>query len=365
MRIAVLLPALRPGGAERMSVHMARKWLAQGISVDFVLQQARGELLHQLPGTARVIDLSADRARNVMLPLCQYLRRQRPDALRAAMWPLTVIAPLAAKVAGFHGRVVISEHAPQSLSYAGKGRSHGFLMRLSMRCLYPWADARIGVSSGVVEDMASLSGMRSESFVRIHNPAAVGRVLERSKGGLPIPNGGGPLVLSVGTLTAVKRHDLLIEAFALLDHPSARLCILGDGVERERLEALVCALGLQSKVFLVGYQSDPTPWYANADLFVLSSAHEGFGNVIVEALEQGTPVVSTDCPSGPREILEDGKYGALVPVSDAGALAVAMQASLSAQHDRAALMRRANDFSVDKAADAYLKLLIPSEDSRP
>src|SRR5690606_26732556 len=137
------------------------------------------------------------------------------------------------------------------------------------------------------------------------------------------------------------------------------LCILGEGEERPRLQALVDALGLDGRLLLPGYQSDPAPWYAHADLFVLSSDHEGFGNVIVEALEQGVPVVSTDCPSGPREILEGGKYGTLVPVGDAAALASAIDDALSREHNHDALKRRAQDFSVDKAADAYLDLLLP------
>lgn len=358
-RISVLLPDLRAGGAERLHVHLAREWLRLGVDVEFVLRRARGELLGRLPEGARVVDLAADRVRQSIWPLRAYLQERQPHALLAAMWPLTVVAPLAARLGGFQGRIVVSEHAPQSLSYLPRGRRHNAMMAASMRVFYPWSDARVAVSEGVANDMARLSGLRRRDIEVIHNPAAVGRVLDKESCHLPVVIGDGPLILSVGTLKPVKRQDLLIRAFARPQFRDATLCIVGEGGERARLEALVDALGLRGRVLMPGYQADTAPWYAHADLFVLSSEYEGFGNVIVEALEQGTAVVSTDCPSGPREILDNGLYGALVPVGDVGALAKAMENSLARQHDHEALKRRARDFSVDKAAAAYLDILLP------
>ncbi len=359
-RVAVLLPDLRPGGAERLHLVLAFEWLRRGIAVDFVLRQARGELLEQLPDGVRVVDLQAARVRHAFSPLRRYLRTSKTGALLAAMWPLTTIAPLAARSAGYKGRVVISEHAPQSLSYADRGALHNTLMKATMRVGYRLADARVGVSSGVADDMARLSGMDRARFNVIHNPAATGQVVEAGYA-VPAALAGrtGPILLTVGTLKAVKRHDLLVRAFARMRRTDTTLCILGEGQERAGLETLIGSLGLQDRVLLAGYQADPAPWYAHADLFVLSSDHEGFGNVIVEALEHGLPVVSTNCPTGPHEILEDGKYGTLVPVGDVDALARAMDEALSASHDREQLKRRARDFSVDKAADAYLDLLLP------
>ncbi|MCO5054643.1 glycosyltransferase [Thermomonas sp.] len=356
--IAILLPDLRPGGAERLHVTLAREWMARGFGVDFVLRQARGELLEQLPVGARVVDLRAARVRNVLRPLVRYLRQSRPSALLAAMWPLTTVAPVAARVAGYRGRVVVSEHAPLSRGYAHKGRLHRLGLRASTALGYRLADARIGVSAGVADDLARLSGLARERFSVVYNPAASGAVA----GAVPALLAGAarPVILTVGTLKPVKRHDLLLDAFAkVAASTSATLCILGDGPQRAALEARVVALGLDGRVLFPGYSPDPAAWYAAADLFVLCSDHEGFGNVIVEAMEQGTPVVCTDCPSGPREILCGGKYGALVPVGDAGALAAAMQTALAAPVDRQALQARARDFSSDKIADQYLDLLLP------
>lgn len=306
-----------------------------------------------------MVGLEAPRVRNVVGPLYRYLHDRRPEAILAAMWPLTVMAPISARLARFNGRVVVSEHAPQSLSYAKRGPIHNKLMAGSMRLGYRMADTCVAVSSGVADDMARLSGMKRSEIVVIHNPAATGRVLARGTRPSELPPGDGPLILAVGTLKPVKRFDLLLRAFARIGIPNARLCIIGEGQERDRLETLIAELGIARRVMMPGFRADPTPWYACADLFVLSSDHEGFGNVIVEALEQGTPVVSTDCPSGPREILENGKFGALVPVGDVNALAKAMEDALSRRHDHETLKRRAQDFSVDKAANAYLDLLLP------
>lgn len=358
-RIAILLPDLRPGGAERLHVNLAKDWCARGIDVEFVLRRPVGELLRAIPAQATIVDLSAMRVRNVIWPLRRYLKARRPDALLAAMWPLTVVAPLVAKIAGFSGRVVVSEHAPLSIAYSRKGRLHNFVMAMSMTLGYRLADARVAVSSGVAEDIARLAAIGRNDVAVVHNPAATGRRVVPSPDSRPIPSTLGPLIVTVATLKPVKRHDLLIRAFAMLRLPRARLCIIGEGSERHRLEALAEELGIASQVLLLGFETDPTRWYSHADVFVLSSDYEGFGNVLVEALEQGAPIVSTDCPVGPREILEDGRHGILVPVGNVEALASAIQSALSTEHDRGALMRRAADFSLEKASAAYLDLLLP------
>lgn len=360
-KIAVFLPDLRPGGAERMRLQMTREWLERGIAVEFVLCEAQGELLAQLPKGATVVDLRAARVRSSLLPLMRYLRHGRPGALVAAMWPLTVIAPLAARLTCFGGTVVVSEHEPLGIAYAGQGDLHRLGLRASMALGYRLADVRIGVSSGVADDMAKLASMPRDKVHVVHNPAASreGRTGQSQLG--PMADVQGLLILTVGTLKRVKRHDMLLDAFArIAPATDATLCILGEGKDRVELEAQVSRLGLQGRVLLPGYASNPNPWYARASLFVLSSDHEGFGNVIVEALEHGIPVVSTDCPSGPREILQGGKYGTLVPVGDVDALAQAMLDALQSTHDHAALQARAREFAVDKIANEYLGYLLPA-----
>jgi Glycosyltransferase len=359
-RIAVLLPDLRPGGAEKMRLHLARQWMERGFGVEFVLRRKQGELLQLVPEGASVVDLGVDRVRTMLGPLIRYLSAKQPDALLAAMWPMTVVAPLAARLSGFRGRVVVSEHNNMTAAYRNRGRGHGAMMRASMGLSYSLADAVVAVSEGVAQDLARLSRRDRSAFHVIYNPACTETII-------PMPAEGaaahGPkTVLTVGSLKTQKRHDLLLEAFARLPASvDAQLVVVGSGELRTALEDQARALGIGNKVVFAGYQADTRSWYAKADLFVLCSDYEGFGNVIVEALEMGVPVVSTDCPSGPREILADGRYGRLVPTGDIEALRDAILESLQTTHERMALRARALDFSVERVAGQYLDLMFPDK----
>jgi glycosyltransferase involved in cell wall biosynthesis len=328
--------------------------------VDFVVRNAMGELLDQLPAGARVIDLGVARVRRLLGPLVRYLWREKPEALLAAMWPLTVVAPLAAKLAGFRGRVVISEHSPLSIAYAPKGCLHRAVLRSSQWAVYPLAHARVAVSSGVADDLSALSRRARSSFEVIGNPAALGGADNAYQVPAALVGAARPVFLTVGSLKAVKRHDRLIDAFSrVFPKVGGTLCIVGEGPERAAIDEQIAALGLQGKVLLAGYSPQVAAWYANADEFVLSSDYEGFGNVLVEAMEHALPIVSTDCVSGPSEVLAGGRFGRLVPVEDTQALADAMVEMITAPIDSAALRARAREFSVDTVSERYLDLLLP------
>lgn len=359
-RIALLLPDLRGGGAERIRLVLAREFTRQGHQVEFVLMQARGELLAEAKADFTVHDLNVSRARRLPLALARYLRSHRPDALLAAMWPLTVIAPLVARLSGHRCKILVSEHGILSAQYKDWGRIHRATLKASMAAGYRLADRRVGVSWGVSDDISNLSGLRRDAFDVIHNPvrprpAPSGAAVAAAEALWSAPRGAR--IVTVGRMKAVKNHPLLLRAFAQLNNLDARLLFVGDGEGRAAVLSLAQELGVADKVILAGFHRDPTPFYNTADLFVLSSNYEGFGNVIVEALAQGLPVVSTDCPSGPGEILEGGRWGTLVPVGDADALAAAIDRALETPHDPAALRRRAADFAPEIAARKYLDLL--------
>jgi glycosyltransferase involved in cell wall biosynthesis len=359
-RISVLLPDLRPGGAERLHVNLAHDWIERGLDVDFVLRNGVGELLGELPTGVRIVDLAVPRVRRLMRPLVRYLRQEKPNALLAAMWPLTVMAPIAGRMAGIRGRVVVSEHSPLSIAYASKGLLHGVLLRSTQWLGYGLADARVAVSSGVADDLAAKSSLPRHRFEVIGNPVALGGATNAAPAPAALAGVARPLFLTVGSLKAVKRHDRLIDAFALVvSRVGGTLCIVGEGVERASLEAQVNSLGLQGRVLLPGYSSNVGPWYADADQFVLSSDYEGFGNVLVEAMEYGLPIVSTDCVSGPSEVLRGGEFGRLVPVNDTRALADAMVDMLRTPINKPALLARALEFSVDVVSARYLDVLMP------
>lgn len=340
-------------------VDLAREFTRLGHTVEFVLMQARGSFLPEARCDFAVVDLATPRVRNVTPALARYLRHRRPQALIAAMWPLTVIAPFAARMAGFRGKVLVSEHAILSRQYAARGRLHALSLRASTFAGYRLASARVGVSYGTCADMVASSLMPPHKFTTISNPVQPASQPRSDDLNAACAQWGqdGPRILTVGNLKAEKNHALLVRAFAAMKHPKARLMLLGQGTNEAALRTLAVELGVAERVVFAGFHVDPSPFYATADLFALSSDHEGFGNVIVEALSFGLPVVSTDCPSGPAEILQGGRFGLLVPVGDAPALAGAMEAALEAPVDRAALIRRAADFAPEIAARKYLDLL--------
>lgn len=359
-RLAVLLPDLRGGGAERVTTDLLRgAFLESGCAVDLVLMRRHGVLLPEVPESVRIVDLKAERVRNALIPLVRYLRRERPDAMQVSMWPLTCIAVLARAWARVCCRIVVTEHSLLSLAYSDRGWLHRVALRASLALTYRRADARVAVSAGVADDLARLSRIPRSRFEVVHNPIRPPTELPRPPAAPEHRPRHGVRILTVGALKQSKNHALLIRAFArLAGFPDAHLTILGEGELRDGLAALARDEGVADRVSLPGF-ADPRPHYASSDLFVLASDFEAFGNVVVEALSYGLPVVSTDCPSGPAEILEKGRYGLLVPAGDVHSLAEAMARSLRAGHDREALRRRAEDFAPWKAGDAYLRLLFP------
>jgi glycosyltransferase involved in cell wall biosynthesis len=256
-------------------------------------------------------------------------------------------------------RLLLVEHNTLSRQYASCGILHSLLLRASLRLTYRFANYVAAVSSGAAVDTANLAAIPVESVKVLHNPIPLRR--------LPNPEAkqlaenlwncpAGQRILTVGSLKAQKNHALLLRGFKAMSDKDVHLMILGSG-DQEPLRHLALELGILDRVVFAGFHVDPTPFYATADLFVLSSNYEGFGNVIVEALSFGLPIVSTDCPSGPAEILENGKWGTLVPVGDVTALAQAMAKALVAPVNHAALKRRAADFSPEIAAQKYVDLL--------
>ncbi|MDO8777391.1 MAG: glycosyltransferase [Burkholderiaceae bacterium] len=362
--ITLLLPDLHGGGAERVAVNLANSFAQRGYAVDMVLLSAAGDFLVDLHPGVRVVDLQVKRMRGALLPLVRYLRQARPVAVLACMWPLTVAALWARTLALVPTRVLVAEHTTWSRDEIASSWWGRWKVGNTMHYAFPGADGIVTVSNGAADDLARFANLDRKAITVIYNPV-VGDA--KPPASAPLAPAGwwtGPhrKVLAVGTLKTIKDYSTLLAAFAQLrQRVNARLLILGEGECRAALEAQARQLGIEGSVFMPGFAQDPSPYYQHADLHVLSSTGEGFGNVIVEALEAGVPVVSTDCPSGPREILSDGQFGRLVPVGDAVALAAAMAESLAATHDSATLKARAQDFSIDKAVDRYEELLFPRQ----
>ena len=359
--IAIFIPTLGSGGAERVVVNLAGSFVALDRRIEIVLAHGTGSLLGALDPHVRVLNLNVRGRVGVVPALTRYLRRARPRALLSHMDVANAAALISHRLARSDARIVVCSHLAFSAQVKGAGRVRDLVVARAMRRLYPRADGIVAVSAGVADDLARVAGISRDRISVIHNPIVTDELLADASAPADHPwfsDGGPPVILAAGRLTKQKDYPTLLRAFRRArDERELRLVILGEGEEREPLEALARELGVSGDVDFAGYVANPYAFMARASLFVLSSAWEGFGNVVVEAMACGTPVVSTDCASGPGEILEAGRYGRLVPVGDDGALAGAMLATLDDPPQPGLLRERAEDFRADRAASRYLRVL--------
>ncbi len=374
--VALFLPSLVGGGVRRVMVNLACGLAGEGLPVDLVLARAEGPYLSELPPQVRVVDLDSRRVGQAVPGLVRYLRRTRPQALLAAMEHANLSALIARIISGVPVKVAISVHALYSQEVGlFPHRRNRVLVPFLVRWLYPRASAVIAVSESVADDLAHAAGISREKIRVIYNPVVTPRLRELLQE-LPDhpwfvlkddesagrqsdpPEQPPPVILSAGRLTPEKDFETLIRAFHLLrPGRKARLVILGEGPLREELEGLIGELGLTDRIRLPGFVSNPYSYMARAALFVLSSRREGFGNVLVEALAAGTKIVSTACPGGPAEILDQGRYGCLVPPGDKEALVEAIEQALDLTPLPQLLRQRAEDFSIERILPMYREVL--------
>jgi glycosyltransferase involved in cell wall biosynthesis len=358
--IAFFLPSLVGGGAERVIVNLAQGITERGIRVDLVLAAAEGPLLDQLPPAVRLIDLGATRVLRSIVPLARYLRRERPRVLVSSMGHANLVAVWAARLAGRVVPVIVTEHNTLSQETSRQSRLSGKLWPHLLRTFYPWATTIVAVSRGAADDLARTSGLPRDRVEVVYNPVITPTMMALARQAPDHPwfaAGQPPVILGVGRLTRQKDFATLLRAFAEVRRQRpARLLILGEGEDRPALEALATELAVADDLALPGFQENALAFMAGSAVFALSSAWEGLPTVLIEALAAGTRVVSTDCPSGPREILQDGRLGALVPVGNAAALAAAILEAM----DRPTSVvppDALTPFTRDASVDHYLQVI--------
>lgn len=359
--VALYLPHLRFGGAERAFVRLAQGFAWRGRRVWAVTHRQEGELLAELPPEVERVGLAAGRTMAAVMPLARFLRHARPDVLVSGQPHNNMAALLARRLAGVSTRVIVSEHAPLTLHARHQG---GWKYRAApglAGLVYPRADAVVAVSEGVAGDLRLLLRDGGRRLRVIHNPAYPSD-LPSLAGGRPghrwLAPGQRPVIVGVGRLSPEKDFATLVRAAALLRRERPlRLLLLGDGPERDRLQGLAAEGGFAADYRCVGFVTNPYAAMRAAGVVALSSRYEGFGNVLVEAMACGTPVVATDCPGGVAEILDGGRYGRLTPVGDAPALARALAETLDDPLPGSALKMRARAFSPEAAAEAWLRLI--------
>ena len=356
-RIALFSPSLVGGGAERVMLHLARGFVERGIQVDLVLAQAIGAYLSEVPPQTRLVDLGASRVLTSLPRLVGYLRRERPGAMLSAQNHANVIALWANRIADVETRLVVCEVNMAGNEAGLKNRLMLYLMRQS----YPFATGIVAVSQGVAVDLARIVRLPREKINVIYNPIVEAELQEKAKE--PVEHawfvrGEPPIILGVGRLVWHKDFFTLIRAFAQVRRNSpARLMILGEGEQRPELERLIRELGLTRDVSLPGFRNNPYAYMAKAAVYTLSSVSEGLPTALIEALALGTPVIATDCESGPREILAGGKYGQLTPVGDVNALTIAICNVI--QHGKYSNPQKdwLNTFSLDTCISRYLRMM--------
>ena len=359
MKVAIFLPSLGGGGAERVFALLAEGLAARGIDTEVVLVHAEGPYLAAVRAVVPVVDLHVGTTRYSLVPLARYLRRRRPDVLVAALDHANIVAVWARKLARVRTAVVITHHISMAGLPTGDSSRNDMIWRGLLARFYPWADAIVAVSRDSAADLAHTLRVPRERVDVIYNPVISADLPALAAAGLDHPwfaAGQPPVLVGIGRLARQKDFPTLIQAFAYLrQQRPARLLILGEGTDRQPLEALVRELGVTDDVSLLGFVNNPYAYLARAAVFVLSSIYEGLPTVVIEALALGTPVVSTDCRSGPREILEGGLLGRLVPTQNPQALAGAIATTLD-EVRRPVLAERLQAYRHADAVDNYVRL---------
>ncbi len=376
-------------------LHLAKAFAASGHRVDLLLCQTKGAFLDTVPHTINVVALEpssslVSRLRVVisnpclalalllpiLLPkkppktirylsgLTTYLIREQPAALLSAKTHANLVAVWAKKNAAGRTRIVVSERSTLSTVIQKSRKWRWRFSRPLIREVYSQADLVVAVSQGVADDVSSYTGLARERITAIYNPMLTDHI--RAQSLLPISHpwfntGEIPIVLGVGRLVPAKDFSTLLKAFVQVRATRpARLVILGEGRERQALESLATELGIASDFSLPGFEANPYAYMTQASVFVLSSILEGLPNALIEALACGCPVVSTNCRSGPQEILNNGAFGPLVPVGDHKALADAIIQTLESPPNADRLRARAAEFDIHTIAEQYLKALLPT-----
>ena len=359
-RVAFFLASLRGGGAERVMLNIAISLVAHGYSVDLILVKREGEYLKKVPDTIRLIDLGSRGALNSIPRLVHYFRREQPSFIFPSLPHISLVTLAARYLSRARSRVVIVEHNTLSQSVQFAQTYKGRILPIFMRLLYPLADRIVAVSTGVADDLSISLNMPRHRIEVIYNPVVTSETLALSREPLSSPwftDGAPPVILGIGRLTHAKGFSALIRAFSKVRETlPCRLIILGEGADRPTLECIISELGVSSDAMLPGFVENPYAFLKGSALFVLSSLWEGLPTVLIEALACDTPVVSTDCPSGPREILEDGRWGKLVPVNDDDALASAISESLTSPRLSIPKISWAR-FTLEETISKYLAIL--------
>ena len=362
-KLAFYVPSLIIGGAERVTVNLANEFVERGVDVDLIVSYRTGDLVDHVNDAVSIIDLETPRVPIVGIAagipaLVRYLRKEAPNVFFSQMHYANIVSIAAHTAAATDTKLVLTEHNMFGSVRQPKDRLVFVLARRS----YRYADHVLAVSEGVAESLRDEVAIPERKLSVIYNPVVTPTLRESAEASVEHPwlnSDDTDVVLSAGGMIEQKDFSTLLEAvaIALESRSTLRLIILGEGPLRDALIRTAEELDIGDRVSLPGYVDNQYSYMQNADVFALSSRWEGLPTVLIEAMACGTPVVSTDCRSGPREILAGGEYGPLVPVGDAYSLAEGIEDVLREPVPSSVLQDRADDFTVEAIIDEYEQLV--------
>jgi len=372
-KLLIILKSLEGGGIEKVTLNLIDALKDQtSVKITLVVTQKTGHFLDDFSSKLSIVNLNVPyefRLKVIYKIIAQLkicLQQQKPDLILSQFPGLNFITVIAWKLSGIRSQLFLAEHTlpPHrllKLEDQGKLGWIGKITPLLGQCLYPLSNQVIAVSSGIAHELKHSFKLSDKKIQVIYNPVVNDRLFEQAVLSVEHPwfkSGEPPVFLAVGRLSKQKDYPTLLNAFAkVCQTHEARLLILGEGELRKKLETLIKNLNIENSVDMPGFINNPYAYMAKAHTFVLSSIWETFGNVLAEALACGCLVISTDCDYGPREILENGQYGTLVPVGDVNALAEAMISTITRSPDRQLLKAYAQKFSIKSSTDRYIKVL--------
>jgi len=358
--LAIFAATSGHSGVDRLVANLLPELHASGLAVDLLQVRDHGPRPEVIPDSARCVDLGSRHLATSLIPLVRYLRTARPKVMLSDKDRANRVALWARRLARVDTRCAVRLGTTVSVNLANKAPLEAWWQRRSMR-RYERAETIIVPSEGAADDLARVAEIPRDRIHVLANPVVGPEFAEDIREPAPHPwlaDDDIPVILAVGSLTPRKDYATLVRAFAQLRAERVcRLIILGDGPEREPLTTLAESHGVAGDVTLPGFTANPYPWMRHADAFAHSSRWEGLGIVLVEALALGLPIVATDCPSGPSEVLADGRHGWLVPVGDSRAMAGALAHALDHSPDRHELQAAASRYRTDTATAAYLNAL--------
>jgi len=366
LHIAVLVANLNGGGAERMMLNLAKGLNSAGMNVELVLTEAVGPYLSEVPENIKIIDLKSPRVLKSIKALTFYLKNRTPDVLISTLSRVNVAAVIARKLSGVKTKLLLREATTFSVETKSELTFWNKIINFAAAKVYPYGDKIIAISEGVYKDLIEYLKLPENKVELIHNPVVGNDIFEKAKEPCNHPwfnDKSTPIILGVGRINPQKDFSTLVKAFSEVNKEiPSRLMILGqsdkDDTETIALYKLIEELKISDKVIFPGFVQNPFSYFSHADLFVLSSRWEGLPGALIQAIACGCPSVSTDCPSGPAEIFENGKYGLLSPVGDYLNLANNIKDYLKNPPSKDILIKRSLDFSIEKSIEKYKKVFI-------